>query len=58
MTEKYKPPVRGGRSMLTPLTPEYLESEHGIYVAELDAALAEPGIRNIALSGTLDTIDI
>lgn len=38
-------------SMLIPLTPEYIETEHGVYVAELNAALSTEGIRNIALSG-------
>ena len=36
---------------LVPLTPEYLEEEHGGYVRAIDAALAEPKIKNIALSG-------
>ncbi len=36
---------------LAPLTPEYLEKEHGGYVAAIEAALAGDQIRNIALSG-------
>ncbi|RTU59335.1 DNA-binding protein, partial [Pseudomonas aeruginosa] len=36
---------------LVPLTPEYLEEEHGGYVAAIEAALANDQIRNIALSG-------
>ncbi|WP_041790461.1 YobI family P-loop NTPase [Microlunatus phosphovorus] len=36
---------------LIPLTPEYLEAEHGGYVAAIEAALADVQIRNIALSG-------
>ena len=36
---------------LVPLTPEYLEEEHGGYVRAIDAALTEPKIKNIALSG-------
>ncbi len=40
------------RPMLNPLTPHYIEAEHGLYVDELNAALADPGIQNIALSGS------
>ena len=36
---------------LVPLTPEYIEDEHGGYVAELENALKNDEIRNIALSG-------
>lgn len=36
---------------LVPLTPEYLEAEHGGYVTALEAALEDNKIRNIALSG-------
>lgn len=36
---------------LVPLTPEYIENEHGDYVAELENALKNHEIRNIALSG-------
>jgi hypothetical protein len=36
---------------LLPLTPEYLESEHGGYVKAIVAALNDPNVRNIALSG-------
>ncbi|MGL6518302.1 hypothetical protein [Aeromonas caviae] len=36
---------------LVPLTPEYLETEHGGYVAAIETALADEQIRNIALSG-------
>jgi len=37
---------------LTPLTPAYIEPEHGIYVSAINDALGNPKIRNIALSGT------
>ena len=37
---------------LKPLTPEYNEVEHGVYVQTLEAALRNPKIRNIALSGS------
>ncbi|MBM7795709.1 hypothetical protein [Pseudoglutamicibacter cumminsii] len=36
---------------LVPLTPEYIENEHGGYVSELENALKNHEIRNIALSG-------
>ncbi|WP_423464288.1 DNA-binding protein [Promicromonospora sp. MS192] len=36
---------------LVPLTPGYLEGEHGGYVAAIGAALEDGRIRNIALSG-------
>lgn len=36
---------------LVPLTPEYLEAEHGGYVAAIESALSDEQIRNIALSG-------
>lgn len=36
---------------LIPLTPEYFEQEHGAYVKAIEEALANPAIRNIALSG-------
>ncbi|UCJ19021.1 DNA-binding protein [Pseudomonas sp. MM211] len=36
---------------LVPLTPKYLQREHGVYVAAIEAALADDQIRNIALSG-------
>ncbi|MEH8102813.1 YobI family P-loop NTPase [Aeromonas veronii] len=36
---------------LVPLTPEYLEAEHGEYVAAIESAFADEQIRNIALSG-------
>ncbi|CAH0273090.1 hypothetical protein SRABI70_03542 [Pseudomonas sp. Bi70] len=36
---------------LVPLTPKYLPREHGVYVAAIEAALADDQIRNIALSG-------
>lgn len=36
---------------LLPLTPKYLKSEHGRYVAAIVSALENPKIRNIALSG-------
>ncbi|MGJ9452726.1 hypothetical protein ACRQEE_05760 [Actinotignum sp. GS-2025c] len=36
---------------LIPLTPEYLEAEHGVYVEALENALENRAIRNIALSG-------
>lgn len=36
---------------LVPLTPEYIEAEHGGYVAAIEAALEDCQIRNVALSG-------
>lgn len=36
---------------LTPLTPEYIDSEHGVYVLAINEALVNTNIRNIALSG-------
>ncbi|GAA3871157.1 P-loop NTPase fold protein [Leifsonia kafniensis] len=36
---------------LLPLTPKYLEAEHGPYVAAIISALQTPEVRNIALSG-------
>lgn len=36
---------------LTPLTAEFLEDEHRGYVTALEAALGDPKVRNIALSG-------
>ncbi|KNC18158.1 DNA-binding protein [Pseudomonas sp. RIT-PI-a] len=36
---------------LVPLTPQYMEEEHGGYVDAIEVALAEHQIRNIALSG-------
>lgn len=36
---------------LTPLTPDYNEDEHGIYVKHLMEAVKEDAVRNIALSG-------
>lgn len=36
---------------LTPLTPEYIENEHSDYVNAINAAIDNPHIRNIALSG-------
>ena len=36
---------------LIPLTPEYIEEEHGCYVKAITSALDNPGICNIALSG-------
>lgn len=36
---------------LIPLTPKYLPQEHGLYVAAIEAALANDQIHNIALSG-------
>ena len=36
---------------LVPLTPEYLEAEHGGYVTAIEKALNEEQIHNIALSG-------
>ncbi|WP_329953165.1 hypothetical protein [Stenotrophomonas sepilia] len=38
--------------VLNPLTPHFIEAEHGLYVEKLNAALANPDIQNIALSGT------
>lgn len=36
---------------LTPLTPEYIEDEHSIYVDAINAAIDNSQVRNIALSG-------
>ncbi|WP_228496539.1 hypothetical protein [Pseudoclavibacter sp. VKM Ac-2888] len=36
---------------LIPLTPGYIDDEHGGYVAAIEAALADRDVRNIALSG-------
>lgn len=36
---------------LTPLTADFIESEHTCYVLEINRALKTPGIHNIALSG-------
>lgn len=47
---KKKKPENG--PVLNPLTPHFIESEHGLYVEKLNAALANPGIQNIALSGS------
>ena len=38
-------------SRLRSLTPTYLKDQHGFYVEELCAAIRNPSIRNIALSG-------
>lgn len=43
--------TEGPQWHLMPLTPEYLEAEHGGYVAALETALKDNKIRNIALSG-------
>ncbi len=45
-------PSSDGMPRLTPLTPEFSESDHTPYVDALTDALATPQIRNIALSGT------
>lgn len=45
-----KKPEKG--PILNPLTPRFIEAEHGLYVEKLNAALANPGIHNIALSGS------
>lgn len=42
-----EPPPLG----LLPLTPEYEEAEHGVYFREIQHALGNPSVRNIALSG-------
>lgn len=47
---RMKKPENG--PVLNPLTPHYIEAEHGLYVEKLNAALANPGIQNIALSGS------
>lgn len=39
------------RWILNPLTPQYIELEHGPYVEAINAALEDPEILNIALSG-------
>ncbi|MCB5190820.1 hypothetical protein LG198_08790 [Methylobacillus arboreus] len=36
---------------LVPLTPEYLENEHGVYVEAINTAIKDKNVRNIALSG-------
>src|SRR5690554_4700445 len=36
---------------LTPLTPEYIDSEHSDYVHAINAAIDNAQVRNIALSG-------
>lgn len=36
---------------LLPLTPEFIDKEHGVYLEALQSALEDPKIRNIALSG-------
>lgn len=50
MIERQKP-VSGESWDLVPLTPEYIEAEHGEYVAAIEAALEDGQIRNVALSG-------
>ncbi len=50
MMERQKP-ISGESWNLVPLTPEYIEVEHGGYVAAIEAALKNVQIRNIALSG-------
>ena len=37
---------------LSPLTPQYLEAEHAVYVSALERALENTEVRNIALSGS------
>ena len=37
---------------LSPLTPQYLEAEHAVYVSALEEALENTEVRNIALSGS------
>lgn len=37
---------------LSPLTPQYLEAEHAVYVSVLEEALENTEVRNIALSGS------
>lgn len=37
---------------LSPLTPQYLEAEHAVYVSALERALENIEVRNIALSGS------
>ncbi|MEJ2654922.1 MAG: hypothetical protein P8Z69_06385, partial [Acidihalobacter sp.] len=44
-------PDSEGSWSLSPLTPEYRETEHGQYVKAIEAALQNDQIRNIALSG-------
>ncbi|MDT3557154.1 hypothetical protein ROV95_13640 [Stenotrophomonas maltophilia group sp. msm1] len=36
---------------LLPLTPEYQEADHGVYFREIQHALGNSSVRNIALSG-------
>lgn len=38
--------------ILNPLTPHFIEEEHGLYVDKLNEALANPRVQNIALSGS------
>jgi len=45
------PKLASSDILLAPLTAEYVESEHGLYVDELNAAIANDEIRNVALSG-------
>lgn len=40
-----------GAWRLAPLTPEYIQREHGCYVAAINDAIKNQGVRNIALSG-------
>lgn len=44
--------IETSRWNLLPLTPEYLETEHGRYVSALEDALKNGEMRNIALSGS------
>lgn len=37
---------------LSPLTPQYVEAEHAVYVSALERALENTEVRNIALSGS------
>lgn len=51
MSRKHKPTERVDTWKLTPLTPGYIGDEHQGYVAAIETALADPDVRNIALSG-------
>lgn len=47
----FKRPKNTNSVTLKPLTPEYNKENHGSYVEKINAALKEPKLRNIALSG-------
>lgn len=47
----FTPAIPPSEWNLLPLTPSFIETEHGKYVSAIDEALQNPSIRNIALSG-------